>query len=265
MTAESAETIKTEKQLLLYNEALIRVHQAEELLHHHDPDGDLTIHWWEPSVSSVVSRNFVAATKNYPLAKVEFDNNEEATAWEKANKDNSILSLGSAVVGSVLFGVLLTVLGGVETAFYAPMVCVPLGIAGSVYYNSLFYDGVGENRLQRAIIKIFFGRKAKQKLEENKKDYSRYLELKEPFDVLVKLTRQELESENVFNIINEHLNAQGKHLILGEDGRFKEFELEEYEKVHPEILEQKHEKNKKDIMEQIELKFNRIKQQELLP
>lgn len=263
MTAENAETAKLEKQPLLYNEALIKIRQAEEFLHHHDPDGDLTIHWWKPSESSVISRNFVETTKNYPLAKVEFDSSEEVTEWEKANKSNSIFSLGSAVVGSMLFGGLLSVLGG--TAFYAPMVCIPLGIAGSIYYNSLFYDGVGENRLQRAIIKMFFGRKAKQKLKENKLSYSRHLELKEPFDILVELTRQELESDNVFNIINEYLNTQGKHLILDENGRFKEFELEEYEKIHPEILEQKHEKSKHEIMEQIELKVNKLKQQELLP
>lgn len=169
------------------------------------------------------------------------------------------------MIGSVILGILLTVLDGIGASLYAPMVLMPLGIAGSIYSKRLLYDGINENRFQRTIIKMFFGRKSKQKLKENRLEYSRYKELKKAFDILVELTRQELESENVFNIVNETLNKQGKHIVLEEGSNIRQLEFEEYAKNHPEVLEQKYEKSKEEIMEQIEFKLNKLKRQELLP
>lgn len=251
------------KDPLTYEEALQKIYEANRTIQEIGIFDFSHINYWRNGTSLEVGGEFLEKLKVYPLKGEKVNSLKNIKQWIRNTKINSYVSLGVGTGVFAITGSLIHLVAGVGFE-YIYLTSFPLVLGGMVfsYYNGRLCDGITDNIFQRAIIKLFFSKKSKKKLENNREKFIKYKELEEPQKIFVELTRKELEKENVFNIINETAEENGGYVVLTEDGHFHRVSREKYEELNPQIpLEEQALKSSK-LMKQIEIKMKAFNESE---
>lgn len=121
-------------------------------------------------------------------------------------------------------------------------------------FSSKLYNGITNNSFERAVIKLFFNKEAKMKLEDYRQKFEEYKKLEEPYRLVVELTRAQLEKDQVFKTLHEG----GYYAILNDEGEKVMLSDEEYKRRNPTIAEKKLSERHNKLMKQIEAKMSHM-------
>ena len=251
------------KEPLTYEEALQKIYEANRTIQEIGIFDFSHINYWRNEASLEMGGEFLETVKFYPLKDEKVIMLERIKEWIHTTKINSYISLGMGTGVFAITGSLTHLVAGVGFEYiYLTSFPLVLGGIGFSYYNGRLCDGITDNIFQRAIIKLFFGKKSKKKLENNREKFMKYKELEEPQKIFLELTRKELEKENVFNIVNENAGENGGYVVLTEGGNFYRVPREKYEELNPQILLEEQALKSSKLMKQIEIKIKALNESE---
>lgn len=165
------------------------------------------------------------------------------------------------------FGTGLLLAGGFTVFFgFSPVIFLPLAIGAFVsgFSSTRLYYGTKKNKLRWIISSFFLGKKSRKTIKGHQEKMERFDFLKESYEMLVNLTLQEVESDNLLNIANTEPDAKGNYIAFLEHGEFARVDETRYRELRIKSIKLKPKEEVLQITHQmIENKFKSLKFREL--
>lgn len=262
---EKAQTQEIEKRApLTYAEAMQKLYEAKRSIDKLSIFDYSCVHYWHHGTSLENGGEFAEVLKVYPLKGENVSTLLGIKQWVRKMRKSSRIMLGTGIGTSLITAIPVHLIAnvGVE-ALALTLSSTIIGTAIYAYYNSRLYDGINQNIFQRAIVKMFFTKKSKKKLEANRQKFIEYKKLEEPLKAFIELTRKELERDNVFNIVNRNPSKTNGYVVLTEDGKLYKVSREEYEELNPKLLADKQLAKRDNLLEQLQIKMKAFEEAEM--
>lgn len=242
------ENLKTKQELEIKNpltreQALERIYQLEkEILKVKPVDPDFA-YWFNGTGDDYSLKGdhvFDAFLPKFPLIPdVEMTNSALVARKSSARY--------SWIAGVISTGALLS-LFGISAYCFIPVL---VGAFVSGFQTTRFYDGSKNNKIRWILSSIFLGKKSRRSISSYMHKAEEFESLKESFELLSELVRQEIEMDNLLEIVNKEPDKNGNYITYLPTGKFVKINKEQYQKNLKHSEKELNAKEKKIMIERL--------------